>query len=120
MDCPRKSQEINSQSDLSIKKEPCDFVNEESLVENDPIQIPTVFPELKVFMCTFCDAVLEDGLSFEKHISTVHGEKNRPFKCEICQFCFVQKAHLTRHIKGIYNRLLQKSYSHDKKGSYSY
>ena len=107
MDCPRTSQEINSQSDLSIKKEPCDFVNEESLVENDLIQIPTVFPELKVFMCTFCDAVLEDGLSFEKHISTVHGEKNRPFKCEICQFCFVQKAHLTRHIKGIYNRLLQ-------------
>ena len=53
-------------------------------------------------VCKYCQRQFPKGAQLRNHERTHTGE--RPFKCEECGKAFVQKIHLTTHIRGVHKR----------------
>ena len=51
----------------------------------------------RLFKCGICDKYLSEKGKLNKHIASIH-EKKKPFKCDTCDYRCSQKSSLTKHI----------------------
>ena len=75
---------------IEVKNEP--LVCEDNLKE--PQMNKVVDKTFKCMECKICEAVFRQKGALKTHIASVHDSK-KPFKCKICDSCFVTKQNLT-------------------------
>ena len=52
---------------------------------------------MAVFNCNLCPETFNKKSNFDRHLGTVHGDKN--FKCDQCDQTFSRDDKLKRHVK---------------------
>ena len=62
---------------------------------SDAVTIGTMFSQIKLLFCEYCDKHFPDNSNLARHIRTHTGEK--PFICEFCGRGFAHKSNLTKH-----------------------
>ena len=70
--------------------------------------IRSVHDERKPFKCEICDAYFENKANLKKHAKSVH-EAKKTFKCPVCVSTLTQKGSLNRHIATVHGRKKQLS-----------
>ena len=68
--------------------------------------IKSVHEKEKPYKCTICDISFTAKASLNGHISSVH-EKQKPQKCTICDTSFAQIGNLQRHIASVHEKKKQ-------------
>ena len=57
----------------------------------------------RLFKCGICDKYLSEKGKLNKHIASIH-EKKKPFKCDTCNYTCAQKSHLNSHVASVHER----------------
>ena len=55
--------------------------------------------------CEFCENVSSCNMDLKRHIASVHEDKKKDFKCDICDKSFSQEAIMNIHMKSVHGGL---------------
>ena len=68
--------------------------------EGNKVHIASVHDRTKEFKCDVCDYCGSQKAHLDRHISSIH-EGKKEFKCNICDYCSSQKINLKRHLASV-------------------